>query len=442
MRRPVWIVIGVIVCRAVVAGAAQVHDGASYQQPGFDLAVYAGSVELPANGDWELVSQRIDDPTNGFYLILDVPVDDTGGSRRMAMAELRRVVERGKSPIEQVVRQVVAFALKHDGQGPSSIDDLDESALRMARSADSTSPWRDEPEIEGPFVFLMPDLSFQFASSGGHVFSGDRKRLAFELRPYVDDGKHWVCYTDQSCERLPVDLKLMDRYKVTIRPVHGRDGPESSRRRTTESYEVVGLRPPGDTSVLRLVARSSGAYDHVHLEWDLSQASPGTSELMGKLRWARSATWIPYGEASGSTVLATWRSPNLFESGRTGARQMSVFGVLGGRAAIRETLPMQPLLSGQQRGALTIDVASIGGRATVPAGLDAPRVLARRRPAGMVGELRRAHGFRTAECEPGRTGLGSRIQGVREVCHRLLPTLAPVRRPHRDPDRRCTGRLT
>ena len=40
-----------------------------------------------------------------------------------------------------------------------------------------------------------------------------------ELRPYVDDGKHWVLYTDGACVREPIDKQRIEHYRLTIRPV-------------------------------------------------------------------------------------------------------------------------------------------------------------------------------------------------------------------------------
>jgi hypothetical protein len=86
------------------------------------------------------------------------------------------------------------------------------------------SPWpdlkdADGKELEGPFVFLVPQARFKFASAEGQQIATDRRAvLAIELRPYVDDGKHWVLYTDGTCQREAIRQDL-----VTARPAGAGD---------------------------------------------------------------------------------------------------------------------------------------------------------------------------------------------------------------------------
>ncbi len=127
------------------------------------------------------------------------------------------------------------FAEERNGVGPKSIADFtgDKRWKYLSNRWDSV-PWKideladfiDVEPLQGPFVHLIPEVRFQFSELKSVPNDGEaavpvetppktnvrkvvskenRVVLAFELRPFVDDGKHWVLYTDGNCERVAID---------------------------------------------------------------------------------------------------------------------------------------------------------------------------------------------------------------------------------------------
>jgi len=159
------------------------------------------------------------------------------------------------------------FALEGTKVGPSSMQEL----FDFQQSKKHASRWnslernsRDltdlfEKQIEGPFIHLIPRVKFEFtkqpplphelaeAKQGYRqpvrwkVPKEQRRPLAFEIRPLVDDNKHWMLYTDGSSERIAIDKDLLKRTGQTIRPLISKQERITANERKTIPYKFVGL---------------------------------------------------------------------------------------------------------------------------------------------------------------------------------------------------------
>ena len=80
------------------------------------------------------------------------------------------------------------------------------------------------------------------------------------------------------------------------------------------------------------------------IDWDPAQAADGGKELEEELNELRKGTWRAYAMSSDSPLLGAWsgEGENAGSRRRRGERA-SAFGVLGGRAAVKETLQMHVL---------------------------------------------------------------------------------------------------
>ena len=120
------------------------------------------------------------------------------------------------------------YSQQHEGLGPARVEDLDPDSYRYVVENLQRSPWRDVKDAEGqdlkgPFVFLVPRARFHFDQEGSRRIDTDRRQvLAVELRPYVDDGKQWVMYTDGTCEREAVRQDLVTRARFGDSTDHDR----------------------------------------------------------------------------------------------------------------------------------------------------------------------------------------------------------------------------
>ena len=80
-------------------------------------------------------------------------------------------------------------------------------------------------------MFLVPQARFEFASAEGQQIATERRAvLAIELRPYVDDGKQWVLYTDGTCQREAIRQDLVTAHGLQIRPVFKPSDLEAGHR--------------------------------------------------------------------------------------------------------------------------------------------------------------------------------------------------------------------
>src|SRR5262249_2845341 len=101
------------------------------------------------------------------------------------------------------------------------------------------------------------------------------------------------------------------------------------------------------------------------IRWPLAQPQPGSPKLLADWARARGREWSALVEHSDSSMLRAWiaRSRELYgasiaEARETveGPRTTDVFNLLGGRAALRETLQLQLL---RPAGALAADAPTI-----------------------------------------------------------------------------------
>jgi hypothetical protein len=368
MKNMLLIVSSVAALASVPGAATEVAHTARLDRPGTSLEIVGGEVDLPSEGIWELAPEAHLGGARRVYLVPDQAVSEQFVGRRMATIRTNRLVRQGRYPVESLTWLALEYAREHGGKGPSSLTDLEPEIRSGLECTYDRSPWSgpEDEDAEGPFVFLLPGVDFVFAEGRELVAREDRAPLAIELRPYVDDGEHWVCFTDQSCERVAIDRALMAELGLAIRPMHSLSEVVPEAPPAELSYRLVGLLPADDRSVLELGLRNTLTEERRTVTWDLSTAAPGDETLTEALGRARALAWAPYyWQTSSSTVLQTWLSSidhhSLSNANRPAGARTSVFGVMGGRPAVRETLQMQSIATGDDHARPTIDVSTIEG---------------------------------------------------------------------------------
>jgi hypothetical protein len=175
--------------------------------------------------------------------------------------------------------------------------------------------------------------------------TANKQVLAVELRPYVDDGKHWVTFTDGSSSREPIDPALVKKHNLTIRPVTTRQNGQATDPLPGElTYRIVAVRPQGAMTPVPLVFRCSPSGARVSVTWSLADARADEKAVMADLKAGRAGAWMPYVTASDSIVMNTWLGAlddRGAASGRNRGPTTSLFGLFGGRAAMMETFQLQ-----------------------------------------------------------------------------------------------------
>ncbi len=335
-------------------GAYREHEVAGW--------IVQGQVELPSGGRWQIAEKQADGvPPELYVRPPDRAIADLAGTR-MSEVQKQRNLRSGQSFVRQIYWPSVRYAMEHEGVGPASLADLED----RVQAGLNRSPWpASHAEIEGPFVFLIPEVVFHFEDeSGRRVVTDKRERLAFELRPFEDDGKHWVLFTDGRVSREPVDAEMVARYQQTIRPVAA--GADLAGQETDRLVYTLMTRVLADTPAafpVRMQNPLTGA--SVDLQWRWSRV-PLNEALLDEWTETRLAAWRTHGPTEPSSILGHWsgilREGARFGRGQADGAFASVFSMFGGRSAIDETLQTRILNNdASMSGPRTIDIGTIEG---------------------------------------------------------------------------------
>ncbi|MBN2685265.1 MAG: hypothetical protein JXR40_08290 [Pontiellaceae bacterium] len=356
------VIVGVCSLAGLLYAESAVTDSQSFQAEGSTKRIFRGKVELPAQGVWQ-----VDGGSSSLFLIPPDEVYDQLMGRRMSEVAFEERVNEGRYALSSITWDCRRYAETNNLTGPASIDELDEYTAERFNS----SPWEDisrARDLEGPYFFLIPNVQYAFSEDGMFVPSDKRELLAFELCPYVNDGKHWVCYTDGSTERVEVDQEMIKRYGVSIRPVYEK-APFSEGLPDTYVYSVyASVRNAADLDdELSIRLENTYSDQQMDISWDIATATPGDEALAEEMREMEVWDWMAYRDSSRSSVLQTWMALEEVENRndwRASRRNetSSALGVMGGYAALRETLQMQLITPDEGASAArTISVASIEG---------------------------------------------------------------------------------
>ncbi len=357
------------------------------------LHAYVGTVSLPADGLWRILAPESGNSIREFYLMPTEPsrLMQLGNRMYAALAERQNQIERWQ--VAMGFEACREFAQERNGVGPRVIGDLasdrgwnsvSEHWDTRYRLINELTDFIDDVQDEGPFVHLIPEVHFQFAEPTDLtslpklgqatvpelnskprlvVPAEDRDPLAFELRPFVDDGKHWVLYTDGSCERVAIDPELIKSQNVEIRPLINQERGKIEAEQPTLEYKIVLVTSEPAMDLLHFDAHNQVLEKNQGIAWDTTKGSEVTfADLHETITEARRFAWTPYLQAGSGGVLDVWeRSSDANPPDADPRPNLSMFSVLGGRAAIEETLQLQDLAVTNAGEEATIDVDSLSG---------------------------------------------------------------------------------
>lgn len=314
---------------------------------------FQGEIMLPAKGYWQIADTKSPGNITEIYLIPTTPISEEQIGGRLATIKEEEQTRQGQYFLQGLYWPCSEYAREHNNRGPSSLQDFGDKKYKYLMENLSRSPYGriTGQELTGPFVFLVPGVIFQFEGDGRYAQAKNKDILAWELRPYVDDGKHWVLYTNGLCQRQPIDPGLMKKYKQVIRPIMVKKKEAEEKAPTTRSYLLTAVckEKPGEPLVVTLQDAYSGKT--IDVKWDMHNARESKEAEAVDLKTMRTAAWLPYAMFSHSPILDVWLSSLDKESSKEFFRErrretLSAFDILGGRAAVRETLQLQVLDAG------------------------------------------------------------------------------------------------
>lgn len=336
--------------------------------------ILSARLRLSAEGLWHIKAVGGTQAVEA-YLTPRGTVSSQQIGRRMLGAQRTRQIQAGQWIFNTLYSQARRYAQHHSGRGPTTIADLDQEYLN--KNWDKPlwrSPASDQLDhVEGPFRFLIPNARFNFSQSDGRrsffVEQEDREVLAVELRPFVDDGKHWVVYTDGRRERREPDQEIIERYNLEIRPVLTKEVMEARNGREVE-YQLLLTTESVSSQIVTVQVTNPILRESCELHLRVDTSKPGHADLKdpgASLGFARAHAWRAMIASGGGEILQTWLGKTGSEPvpGRNTGRRTSAFSVLGGRAAIEETLQMQDLAAastaGEKADEKTVPLASLTG---------------------------------------------------------------------------------
>ncbi|NNE00951.1 MAG: hypothetical protein HKN47_26850, partial [Pirellulaceae bacterium] len=164
------------------------------------------------------------------------------------------------------------------------------------------------------------------------------------------------------CERVKIDPELIAAQQVKIRPIVNRDAVKAAAAQPTLPYKIVLVADKQIADPLRLVASNQVLQQKLSIRWDTSDGSSVPfDEVRESVTDARRFAWQPYMMAGGGGVLNVWDQSAVADSPADPPRNLSMFSILGGRAAVEETLQLQNLTVTNSDEDATVDVDSLQG---------------------------------------------------------------------------------
>lgn len=392
------VVAGLIAINVVIASTnaeTQVDDTRHARLEDGPFHAYVGKVSLPADGLWRIHAPNSLDTVREVYLMPTQPSRIRQMGNRMLAALQEREIQSNRWQVQMGFEACRQFAQEHAGVGPKTISDLSGDKRwnyvneRWGKSYPPRTELRDFVDDEpqpGPAVHLLPQVYFDFADPDPEtrvdaaastvvdetdsttqirksVPQEKRSALAFELRPFIDDGKHWVLYTDGNCERVEIDAELIQSQNVKIRPWVNQDPAKIAAEQGTLEYRVVLVAKDTLSATVDLDAYNQVLDQQLRIRWRVADgADVQYREIRETVSNARKFAWQPYAAAAGGGVLKVWdQSGQVDQPTSTPQRSLSMFSVLGGRAAIEETLQLQDLAVAQSADEATVELSSLSG---------------------------------------------------------------------------------
>src|SRR5690606_33543518 len=203
-----------------------------------------------------------------------------------------------------------------------------------------------------------------------------RYPLLLELTPAVDDGKHWVLYTDNTSKRVPIDTDLLRELGLTIsrKDIINDIAPA---RPAEQVIQLHASAAPAARGPARLVFTDAVSRSTITVNWDWSGAAAGTRDQLSAWAGLRASEWTAFDDLGDASLLRTWLdiAPELYgaEIHRNTPRRRtngqtppSFLALFGGRAAVQETLQLQ-LISDENpaahtaTGARTVPIKQVAG---------------------------------------------------------------------------------
>ena len=150
--------------------------------------------------------------------------------------------------------------------------------------------------------------------------------------------------------RAAIDKSLLKKYDLSVQPVI-KKGSTSIVPSEFTKYIVVFQKKQEASGPINLIAQNILTENKIQIHFPQPEDTGDDKQALADLKRLRSMSWYLYGKHGGNTVLNTWykvdsgKKGSSLTSSMSGRQQrgLTAFSILGGRAAVQETLQMQSL---------------------------------------------------------------------------------------------------
>jgi hypothetical protein len=362
-----WMLTILLTVPAGSFGATVTQTG-QHAPPASAFVLSRAEVDLPGDGVWELRTSS-HESVRQLYLIPPREALGQHLGRRSAAARQQQRIDQPRWNVRMIYDACLEFARNREGIGPAALNDLDPEKYRYLLDRLDQAPWWDwDPTAEGerptgPFVFLVPRARFHFVDDEQtRVPAEQRELLAFELRPYVNDGQHWVLYTDGSCLRDKILNERLERHQVRLQPITSAPRDPAQPTPTTLPYSLVAVLDGSANRAFDVTLHNPISGAEMTIAWPAGSAREDPT-VLATLGEGRRHAWQPYLRTGPAPILRTWLS-NAKSIDSDQARpdeNLTMFALLGGRTAVEETLQLQNLDPRGSTETANIPVTSLTG---------------------------------------------------------------------------------
>lgn len=323
---------------------ALAESAKTFTDPRTGITVVSAELELPSRALWVLASPAADTgPLREVFLEPPALVWKAVEGERLGGINEQRSLEKGRIDLSRLTWASRQYAAAHGGVGPTALSDLDPKHFTQSTNEDFRASYVLVPGVP------LPERNWEIPENGVEL-----QPLAFEVRPEIDDGRHWVAWNNGRVLREEIDPERVAKHDLKIVPRGLPREQQLARLGETARYRLLACRRGGDSGPVSLELRDELSARRVRAEWPLDSMQPGDEALLHDWGRLRVGSWQRINDAYPTLALSLWlrQAGELYLAGESeppGTRQRgpvnetTMFGVLGGRAAIRETLQLQEI---------------------------------------------------------------------------------------------------
>ena len=304
------------------------------------VTIVSGTIDLPRKGFWTADGiYRDQGGLTELYLRADFGTVGNEGERSAKLKDRADIQDRRRE-IQSIHWSCRKRAQEGDGLAPDSLE-----GVEPGYAAEGAPP------ITG--LHIVPGVRMLKTEGERMVRVAEGTPLLIDLTPAIDDGKHWVFDNIGGATREDIDSEWLKSLNLAISPqakshLARQDGSDANR-----PYKIFARRT-GAPGTVNFTIRNISQDTSLQVRWDTSKPAKGDETVVNGWASTRLGYLSPY-LLSDATASPHWAarmsdqykleydySEELFGgNGRDSGRTPSAMSVIGGRAAIRETLQLQ-----------------------------------------------------------------------------------------------------